>query len=162
MPVWCWAVVWIPDKLGRVQHSGDDKLIPGVGMVDVLGVNQLLEVDIPLDNGIPSGTPDQIIEASRDENSHWPRLLLVVHDEGIGEVSDGATRDSYPIDMDGVRWTDDSGIPRMVDIVQLAGTKTHIKAIVWPDVVHNHAGGAHVGGVGGGVLHSLHDPDLLG
>ena len=64
--------------------------------------------------------------------------------------------------MDGVRWADDSRIPWMVDVVQLTGTKAHIKAIVWPDVVHRHTGWAQVGGVGGGVLHSLHDPDLPG
>ena len=46
--------------------------------------------------------------------------------------------------------------------MQLRVTKAHIKAIREPGGMELLAGGAHVGPIGGGPLHSLGDPHLCG
>ena len=46
--------------------------------------------------------------------------------------------------------------------MQLRVTKAHIKAIGEPGGMELLAGGAHVGPIGGGPLHSLGDPHLCG
>ena len=49
-----------------------------------------------------------------------------------------------------------------MELVELTGTEADIEAILKPGGMVHHAGWAHVGPVGGGPLHSLHDPDLQG
>ena len=46
-----------PDKLGRVENGCNDQFIPSMGMVNILGIYGLLEMDKPLNNGVPGGPP---------------------------------------------------------------------------------------------------------
>ena len=149
-----------PDKLGWVQNGRNDQLILGMGMPDILLVNGLLEVDEPLHYGVPRGPPQQVVEPSRHKDPHGPGLLLVVHSEGMGQVWDSPTGNSYPINMERVWGTGDRGVPGLVEVVELACPQAHIEPNVRVGGVHGHAGGAHVVGVAVGVLHTLHDADL--
>ena len=58
--------------------------------------------------------------------------------------------------------TGDSWVPGLVEVVELADTQAQIEPIVRHGGVHGPAGGAHVVGVAGGVLHTLQDADLSG
>ena len=57
-----WGAIGIkPDKLSRVEDGSNDQFILGMGMVDILCINGLLEVDEPFHNGVPGGPPQQVI-----------------------------------------------------------------------------------------------------
>ena len=159
---WGWPIVWEPDKLGGIEDGGNDQLVFGVWMVGILVSHHLLQVEKVLCNLDSGGTPDQVIQTCGDQDSHGPDLLSIVMEESILQIRNGATRDCQPVNVHWVSWTSNGGVPWVMDVVKLAGPQTHIQPIVWPDGVHGHAGGAHVGGVGGGELHPLHDAYLPG
>ena len=73
---------------------------------------------------------------------------------------DGGTGDGYPVHVQTVRGADDSVVLRPVEVVELAISKTDIKALCRVDRVRDHAGGAHVTLGVGGELNTHHDPDL--
>ena len=159
---WGGTVVSEPYKLRGGQQAGNHQLVLDMRMVSILCVNYLLQTDKPANDKVPVPTPDQVIQSSRHEDPHGSHLSLEVIDEGISEVTDGASRDGHPLNMEGVCRTGYCGVKWTVDIMEETVSKADIQTCVWPGVVDHHAGGAHVGAVVelGGKVHSLSDPNL--
>ena len=159
---WWGAIGFKPHKLRRIEDGGDDQFILGMGMVSILLVNGFLQCDEPLHYGVPIGPPEKVIQASSDKDPHGPGLPPVVHLEGVDQVWDGPTGDGHPVNVEGVWGTDDTGVPGLVEVVELAGTQAHIEPIVREGGVHSTAGWTHVVPVVPGVLHTLEDADFSG
>ena len=157
-----WASVREPSELRWVEHSGDHQLILGMWVVLILLINGLPEVENAVGDAGEGSTLKQVIYPSREKDPHGSLVLGIVYRPGVLEGGYGGSRDSDPINMESVRGTDDTRISWSVELMELTGTEADVEAILEPGGMVHHAGGAHVGPVGGGPLYSLHDSDLQG
>ena len=157
-----WTSVREPSELGWVEEGGNYQLIVGTGVVLVLLINGLSEVENAVGDAGVGATLQQVIDPSCEKDPHGGLVLGIVNRPGILEGGDGGSRDSDPVYVEVIRWTDHTRVPWSVELMQLAGTEADVQAIVKPGGVVHHAGGAHVGPVGSGPFYSLHDPGLYG
>lgn len=156
------TIVLKPYQFGWGQQGGNDKLVFDGRVAAVLLIDDFTETNEPPNDKIFVGTSDEVIEPCRHKHPHRPDLVLVVVNEGVREVSDGATRDCDPIYVEGVCRAGHRGVERAVHFMQETVSQADIQALVWPSAVYQHAGGAHVVAaiVFWSEVHTLCVPDL--
>ena len=60
---WGWAVVLKPNKFGWSQQASNHKLVVHVGVVSILAIYHLLQVDKPANDQVFVPTPDEVVQA---------------------------------------------------------------------------------------------------
>ena len=160
MARWRCPIVWEPAQLRGVQDGCNHKLILLAGMVLVLGINNLLEVEDAVGDAGEVTTLQQVIDTRHQKNSHRPRVLPIVDLVGVGQNGDGSARNGIPVNMKEVRGARDIRLSGHVKFVQLAGPQAKIQARIRPSRMVHLAGGAHVAPVALGPLNTLGDPHL--
>ena len=80
------SIVFKPDKLWRVEDSGDQKLIVGVRMVVVLAIHHCPELEDTGNNSSSGLASGQVIKASTQEDPHGSGGLSIVQLPGILEI----------------------------------------------------------------------------
>ena len=73
---------------------------------------------------------------------------------------DVLTADGHPVNLERILGTDDTGVPGLVEVVELAGAQTHFETLVREGGVHGPACVTYVVKVALAVLHSLQNADL--
>ena len=76
------AISFKPHKFGGVEDGSNGELVLIPGVEDILPVDDLLEVHEPLDQGIPGGTLQDVVEPSADKHSLLEAVPLVLNLEG--------------------------------------------------------------------------------
>ena len=153
-----WAGVREPGELWRVEECSNHQLILGIGVELILLIYGLPEVENAVGDTGVGATLQQVIDSSREKDPHGSLVLGVIHRPGILEGGYGGSRYGDPVNMEVVRGTGHIGVPGPVKLMELTVTDADVQAILKPGGMVLHAGGAHVGPVGGGPLYPLHDP----
>ena len=149
-----------PTQFWWVEDGGNHKLVTLAGVELVLVVNGLPEEEDVVGNAGEVATPEQVIDPSNQQNSHWSLVLAVVHHISMVQVGNSPARDGVPVNMDWVWGADNTWLPRREKLVELAVSKTHIQAKVRADRVVHLASRAQVDPVPVRPLNSLCGTDL--
>ena len=153
-------VVSVPHELGRREQGSNCKRIAFTWVEGVLVGHVILEPLYIPGKGLEVPTFYKVIETSNKQDSHGPADPAVLSSPGYQQVLHLGSWDGNPVHVRTVWRTDNSWVPRLVEVVKGAVRETDIEPIGHGYQVSLHTRGAQILPVPGGILHTLQDPDL--